>query len=247
MPEYRVLCSPEPVDETHSVSSNGATITRAELDAPRTLNEFAAPPHTATSPILPNDERVDASQPALLDDLVPAQQQAPWEFDSHSTQSELVALREREALLAREIAERDRRAASLEQAYRGALRDRELATSLAGKPLLDGAAAQLTKLWRDDFDVHEENGEYHVSARDGRTVVQAVAAWLSQPEYAHFCQPTTKGGSAVKGAERPASSVALDSEPKNLGEAVVRRWQDVAARRTREASGPIGLGRRHLH
>ena len=93
----------------------------------------------------------------------------------------------------------------------GRVRDRELATALAGKPLVAGAAAQLIRLWRDDFDVYEEDGRYKVAARDGRTVARSVADWLASPEYSHFCLPSSRGGTGARdrtgrragGAPRP--------------------------------------------
>src|SRR3954470_11845632 len=84
-------------------------------------------------------------------------------------------LKAREAAHAREIAAFESKAAEWERAFKSALRDRELATALAGRPLVPGAVPQLIKLWRDEFDVHEDRGEFKVSARDGRGVGQAVA------------------------------------------------------------------------
>lgn len=151
-------------------------------------------------------------------------------------------LKEREVEHARELAERERRAADWEGAFKEALRDRELATSLAGRPLVAGAAAQLLKLWREDFDVIEQDGRHRVTCRDGRPVSQAVAEWLASPEYAHFCQPTTRGGAVVRGVNQPSAAPAAPP-PKNLGEAILRRWREAAARP--EASpGTIGLHRR---
>src|SRR4051812_2133076 len=48
---------------------------------------------------------------------------------------------------AREAVAPDGRAAEIERLYRAAIRDRELATALAGRPLVPGAAGQLLKLW----------------------------------------------------------------------------------------------------
>lgn len=90
------------------------------------------------------------------------------------------------------------RAEGWERAFKETLRERELAKALAGRPLVPGGAEQLIKLWRDDFDVIEQEGEFKVSARDGRQVGQAVAERLSSPEYAHFCPPTSKGGTAAR-------------------------------------------------
>lgn len=146
---------------------------------------------------------------------------------------------DREAHLARELAEQQRRASEWERSYRSALRDVELATALAGRPLVPGAAAQLVKLWREDFDVFEERGATKVAARDGRSVAQTVAERLAAPEYAHFCQPASRGGSATPGS-RPGSSSPVSPAPRTLGEAAIARWRESAGRQD-EGAAPIGL------
>jgi hypothetical protein len=153
-------------------------------------------------------------------------------------------LQGREAQIAREFAARDQRLAELEQNCKSAVRERELATALAGRPLVAGAAAQLIKLWSDHFDVYEEGGAYKVSAKDGRTVGQVVGDWLASAEYSHFCLPTSRGGTGARDANRPSSGVALAGAPKNLGESIVMRWRDESAARPNNLLKPIGL-RRH--
>ena len=135
----------------------------------------------------------------------------------------------------------NRRLVELERGYKAAVRDRELATALAGRPLLPGAAAQLIKLWRDDFDVFEEGGEFRVSARDGSPVARAIAERLTEADYAHFLPPSSRGGAAAKGPTRASSSETL---PRTLGEAVLKQWRESAASRLDPAAGPIGLRRR---
>ena len=133
----------------------------------------------------------------------------------------------------------------LETAYRQALRDRELATTLAGKPLVSGAVAQLLKLWRDDFDVYEESGEYKVAARDGRTLAEWVGERLGGPDYAHFCLPTSRGGSGSKGLSQSGAGATdgVGSGPRTLGEAVVSQWRDSASARIAGPKAPAGWGR----
>lgn len=138
---------------------------------------------------------------------------------------------------------RDERAADLERAYREAVRDRDLATALAGRPLVPGAAAQLIKLWRDDFDAYESDGEVKVAARDGRSVAKAVAERLDEPEYAHFRPATSRGGVAAKGSGR-MQTPGTPTVPRTLGEAALLQWREGAAGRADPASGPIGLRRR---
>jgi hypothetical protein len=163
---------------------------------------------------------------------------------SHSSEEAESNGREREAYLTRELSERDRRLTELDRACKIAVCERDLATVLAGKPLVSGAAAQLTKLWRDDFDVYEEGGAYKVMARDGRPVGQVVSQLLASPEYFHFCLPSSRGGTGAQGASRPQDAVANPKGPKNLGEAVVMKWREESATRPDNFLKPIGL-RRH--
>ncbi len=153
--------------------------------------------------------------------------------------------RGREARIERELAERDQRVAALEQSCKAAVRERELATALAGRPLVAGAALQLIKLWREDFDVYEEGGAFKVAAKDGRTVSQVVEGWLASSEYSHFCLPTSRGGTGARDANRPSSGGPPPIAPKNLGESIVMKWrEEAAARPNNNLLKPIGL-RRH--
>jgi hypothetical protein len=199
------------------------TISRAELDALRARAGSVAPAE-------PSEGALDPGRSGETPDPV-SRRPDP-------------ATRGREAQLERDLAARDRRLAELERSCKAAVRDRELATALAGKPLVDGAAAQLIKLWREEFDVYEEEGGYKVSARDGRTVVQVVADWLASPEYAHFCLPTSRGGTGARGANRPSVGAAAPSAPRNLGESIVMKWREESAARPNNLLKPIGL-RRH--
>jgi hypothetical protein len=172
---------------------------------------------------------------------------SPEEADAASKRAGLLdesAARGREALAAREIASRDRRVAELEQSCKSAVRDRELATALAGKSLVAGAASQLIKLWREEFDAYEEGGAYKVTAKDGRTVGQVVNEWLASPEYSHFCLPTSRGGAGARDANRPSGNSASQNAPQNLGEAIVMRWREETVARPNNLLKPIGL-RRH--
>jgi len=150
----------------------------------------------------------------------------------------------RERAMTDELTARDRKVADLESAYRRAIRDRELATALAGRPLVSGAASQLISLWRDDFDVYEESGEYKVAARDGRAVSQWVADRLSHSDYAHFCLAPSRGGSGAKGLSQSGAADGLAAPAaRTLGEAVISQWRESAAR-AGPSPGPAGWGRR---
>ena len=202
-------------------SGDLVTISRAELDALRSRAESSSPPAERSR---------EPGRPEESPESVARRPDAGG--------------RVREAQIAREFAARDQRLAELEQSCKSAVRERELATALAGRPLVTGAAAQLIRLWRDDFDVYEEGGAYKVSAKDGRTVGQVVSDWLASSEYSHFCLPTSRGGTGARDANRPSSGVAPANAPKNLGESVVMKWREESAARPNNLLKPIGL-RRH--
>ena len=148
------------------------------------------------------------------------------------------------AHLADEMSERDQRLIELERACKLAVCERDLATVLAGRSLVLGAASQLIKLWRDEFDVYEERGSYKVTARDGRTVDQVVSQLLNTPEYSHFCLPSSRGGAGAQSASRPQDAAVNPRGPKNLGEAVVLKWREESATRPENFVKPIGLRHR---
>jgi hypothetical protein len=196
----RILRSPDPETEGGQPTGEFVMICRAELDELR-------------------------SKAAGWSSL------SPDPGDLRATRSDFVeAIEAREAAHSRELAAREQKSAELERAYKAALRDRELATALVGKPLVPGAATQLIKLWRDEFDVVDEDGEIRILTRDGRGVDQAVAERLSGPEFAHFCLPPSRGGTGSKGQGRSASPGPRPAAPRNLGEAVLIRWREAASR-----------------
>jgi hypothetical protein len=149
---------------------------------------------------------------------------------------------EQEAL-ARELAEQQRSAREWEHRYKAAVRDRELAMQLAGRPLVPGAASQLLKLWRDEFDVIEEAGVERVVSREGANIQQTIESWLGRAEYAHFVRPVTRGGFAGTQDGRLTDAATAVEAPRTLGEAALRQWRQ---ERPRPGAGeaPIGLHRR---
>ena len=153
------------------------------------------------------------------------------------------ALKIRDAEYSRELAETERRATALERAYKSALLDRELATALVGKPLVPGAAAQLICLWRDAFEVIDDAGTIRVTSREGRSVDQAVADRLAGPDFAHFCLPSSRGGTGTRGQNRSATPAAAPASPQTLGETVIHQWRESASRNP-TSSGSPGWGRR---
>jgi hypothetical protein len=130
---------------------------------------------------------------------------------------------------------------TLEQVFRSAVLERELALTLAGRPLVSGAVNQLIKLWRDDFDVYEEDGAIKISTRDGQTVPQAVTEWLASPEYSHFCKAASRGGTGAQGQATVSSSMHPVT-PSNLGESIITQWRDAKPTRATLDESP-GWGR----
>jgi hypothetical protein len=123
--------------------------------------------------------------------------------------------------------------------------ERDLAAALSGRALVPGAVAQLVRLWRDEFRLVDQDGARRVVASDGRALPTVVAERLASAEYAHFCQPSSRGGSARTGGTRPSPD-GPDPDPappRNLGEQALRRWLD-AAPRPGDVAGPIGLSHR---
>ncbi|QDV38274.1 hypothetical protein [Tautonia plasticadhaerens] len=153
-------------------------------------------------------------------------------------------LREAERRHDEELSRLAKKAERWEGAFKAALKEKELAAALAGRPLVPGAAAQLIKLWREELSVVDEADGPRVAARDGRPVAEAVASWLSGPEYAHFSRAGSRGGTAPPGDSRSSATGPQPSPPRTLGEAVLDRWREAAQAARRDPAAPIGLGRR---
>lgn len=147
----------------------------------------------------------------------------------------------REAMFVRELAESERKAAGWEKAYRRALRESELASVLASKSLVPGAAGQLVKLWSDEFEVLELDGRLRVSTQDGKSVSEAVKEWLASPEYSHFCQPTSRGGTTQASQNLAAQGSHGSTTPRTLGEVAIQKWRDSLSSNGDGIPIPIGL------
>ncbi len=190
------------------------------------------------------DEVVTISRAELEELRVKASQIAGSDARWDDARAEwAAALKARDADHARQIADKERQSTALERAYQSALLDRELATALVGKPLVPGAAAQLIRLWRDAFEVIDEDGTLRVVSREGRSVTQAVNDRLAGPEFAHFCLPSSRGGTGNRGQNRSATTPAAPPSPRTLGEAVVHQWRESTSRDAAPTGSP-GWGRR---
>jgi hypothetical protein len=209
----QILRSPDSESEGSLVANEFVTISRAELDELRARAAEIMAPR-----IDPNDSPV--------------------------TRLELAeAIQARVVTAERDVIASEQKSADLERAYKAALLDRELATALVGKPLVPGAASQLIKLWRDDFEVVDEDGEIQVRSRDGRSVGQTIESRLAGPEFAHFCLPPSRGGTSSRGQNRSSEPEPKPASPKNLGEAILIRWRETASR-PQASLIPSGWGRR---
>jgi hypothetical protein len=98
----------------------------------------------------------------------------------------------------------------------------ELSRVLANKPLHEHAAAQLSRLWRGEFQVAEEGESFSVRTPTFQTVDQFVTAELAKPEFAHFLRAQNPAGgtgvaqTGVQGA--PTGAAEQPKDYKNYGE-----------------------------
>lgn len=237
MDKTPVLAVPEAIEVIEASSVDIVMIPRAELEMLR-LRAANAPEVEKRRESYPSESSLAQSEPA--------RESTRMEEPAASVRRQIgpVGDREREASISRELGERDLRLVELERSCKAAVRDRELATALAGKSLVAGAVVQLIKLWRDEFEAYDEGGQYKVASRDGRALGQVVNEWLSSPEYSHFSLPSSRGGSSVREASRPSSTTTVQSSPKNLGESIVMKWREESVTRPSNLLKPIGL-RRH--
>ncbi len=180
---------------------------------------------------------LSASSDALPDEALNSRKDTPETLSVAGS-----GRREREEELTRLVAERERQLLERDLAYRRLLRDRELAMALSGRSLVAGAAVQLLKLWRDEFDVVEEVGECRVVSREGRTVGQAVEEWLAKPEYAHFRPAASRGGAGAISGHQVAAVEGLRAAA-TLGDSLVKRWREGSDGSSAEGVS-IGLNRR---
>ena len=209
------------------------------LRAPDAADDAATGGGCGMADEAPADDEVVTITRAELDELRrAASHPAPEARDDRPDE----ALRVGALTHERELAEAARRSAELERAYKAALRDRELATALVGKALVPGAATQLISLWRDAFEVVDDDGAIRVVSKEGQAVDRAVADRLSSPEFAHFCLPSSRGGTAQRGQNRSSNPAPAPAAPRTLGEAVVRQWREAAAGQV-AGSRPTGWGR----
>lgn len=148
----------------------------------------------------------------------------------------------REDELMRRLSEREQLDAARTRLLHAALRDREVATALVGRALVAGAASQLLKLWQDEFVVVDDAGETRVASRDGVSVNQAIGQLLLRPEYAHFCQPASRGGAAPRNPRTELSDLGVRRQAATLGESIVESWRDRQSETGLER--PFGLKRR---
>lgn len=96
------------------------------------------------------------------------------------------------------------RAAKLEQRAKTSTLQRDLASAIAGHPILAGKAAQLQRLLSDGLEVVEDGEGWKTQSLDGKDVAEYVAEALASDEYSHFIQAEKRGGTGAKGGSTPA-------------------------------------------
>jgi len=152
------------------------------------------------------------------------------------------------------LEEERKRAAQTVERFKLSERNRELALALAGHNLVPGAAAQLAKLWADEFEVVEAGDTYQVRSRDLKSPKDWVAAKLGSEEYGHFVRATNQGGAGAAPATTPGNSLVArlpDGTAVNLppgyvvpqteGEKAYAEFLAQVAEQRRQGSAPIGL------
>lgn len=103
---------------------------------------------------------------------------------------------------------KDEALAALDKRARGAELRRSLTEALSGHELREGAAAQLLKLWGDEFEVHDDGDGFKVRSRSDLREPRAVfAERLKSPEYDHFLKASHRGGSGA-GSDRARGDAA---------------------------------------
>jgi hypothetical protein len=118
-------------------------------------------------------------------------------------------------------------------------RDRELASALAGLPLLEGDAPnQFRRLIADDFEARlSTDGRVSVVERaTGRPVADVVRERGQSPAYAHFMRARGQGGTGAAEARPPATGST--EAPATLGQALLSQH------RAAEQNGPRWLSGR---
>ena len=108
----------------------------------------------------------------------------------------------------------------------------ELARALSSHNLMPGAAAKLTKLWQDEFEVRAENGRYVVQTP---TTLESPAAFvnrlLASDEFGYFVkaqvphtpsQPTQPSSPSLAAPPAPGTAPPAETLPPDatLGEAI---------------------------
>jgi hypothetical protein len=117
----------------------------------------------------------------------------------------------------------------------------ELAQALAGRPLVPGAASQLSHLWNSELHADATTDGFAVRTAGFQDVNTFVTEQLARPEYSHFLanSPATPPATrpATPGAAAPATPTP-QPEPVDLGSRLLAEYQQ-----RRAAQGPAPDGR----
>lgn len=147
---------------------------------------------------------------------------------------ELLAKREKD------LADRDVKIRENEARTKNSERSRELALALSGHDLVPGAAAQLTRLLKDEMEVVPDGEGWRVQSHTGKPAADYVREQLTTAEYAHFLKADRRGGSGATGkGQQPAPPPEPTDPEKQLIE------QLKASYKNSHGNVPVALAGHH--
>lgn len=224
--------------------------------APQPAPDFARPPAA------PGEART-APEPKPEPKPEPAPQASPWQDERKRYEAELAELRQfrasvesekeqaekerlrkagdAEQLMARyeaELKRRDEAVAAERRRYLDSTLERDLAVALAEFPWVDGAAARVAKLFREELETVERNGQYHTIARES---LRPIADHLKEriagdPFFKHLLKSDARPGSGATNPSFPAGSTRGDEPDPDASNPILN------ARRNLERSGRLTQG-----
>lgn len=137
-----------------------------------------------------------------------------------------------------EVEKREAALRELEARTRSSERSRAIAAALTGRPLsYPEAAADLAKLWADDFEVRDaSDGSFAVVCKVSlRPADQVIAERLASPRYAAYLKAEARGGALAGGQPLP-TQLPGQGQPLTFEQQVMANWQ---AAQQAQAEGPL--------
>lgn len=197
--------TPTPNDPTPEPKPAESKVKPAEAKAP----EQPEPPPKAPEGLHITPEQMERFRQAERErDALRAAEDARAEEQRKADEQRLIEEGKLKEVIAKKDEELARQVGKLrenETIFKTTVRDRELAVELAKHTLVEFAAPQLMKLWRDELETVKDGDVFKVQTRDGKPVEKFVADNLKSKEYANFLPPGSRGGAGTKNADvRPA-------------------------------------------